>query len=179
MEIHRFEKLWFAASLVVIAAFIATIVYGAVGPGVAMVGDDGGTVDPASLGEHPQFGEPGVYRTGEDEYAAYVVARRFAFQPGTSEPIRVPAGATVTFHVASADVLHGFELAGTNVNAMAIPGQVARFEVTFRAPAEYGIVCNEFCGSGHHDMAGRLVVVPAEEYEGAMQPPAGDTDGGT
>ncbi|MFD1689807.1 cytochrome C oxidase subunit II, partial [Halolamina salifodinae] len=49
MHVHRFERLWFAASLVLIVAFLGTIVYGAVGPGVAMVDDSGGTVEPSVI----------------------------------------------------------------------------------------------------------------------------------
>lgn len=165
MEIHRYEKLWLVASLLLIVGFIATVTYGALGVGVEMVGDEGGTVDAVDPTASPNFEEPGVYRTGENEYAVYVIARQFAFQPGTGEPIRVPAGSTVTFYITSTDVIHGFEVAGTNVNVMAIPGQIAKITVRFEEPATYGIVCNEFCGAGHHTMAGQLIVVPASEYD--------------
>lgn len=171
MHIHRFEKLWFGVSLLLIVAFIGTIVYGAVGPGVAMVSDEGGTVDASAVadGNYEQidnFREPGVYPAEDGEGVdVYVVARQYLFEPGTSEPIRVPAGVPVTFHVTTADVTHGFNLAGTNVNSMVIPGQIAEFTVTFEEPAEYGIVCHEYCGSGHHTMEGTVVVVPQSEYE--------------
>jgi cytochrome c oxidase subunit 2 len=49
---------------------------------------------------------------------------------------------------------------------MALPGQVAEVTVRFDEPAQYGIVCHEYCGAGHHTMAGQLVVVPEDEYEG-------------
>lgn len=166
MEIHRFEKLWLVASLLLIVGFIATVTYGALGVGVEMVGDEGATIEADDPTKSPHFDEPGVYRTGENEYAVYVIARQFAFQPGTSQPIRVPAGSTVTFYVTSADVIHGFEVVGTNVNVMAIPGQIAKITVRFDEPATYGIVCNEFCGSGHHTMAGKLIVVPQSQYKG-------------
>lgn len=164
MEIHRYEKLWTLAALLLIVGLVATVTYGAIGPGVTMVDDSGGTVDADSLGE-TEFGDPGVERVGENEYEVHVVARQFLFQPGTSEPIRVPANSEVTFYVTSADVTHGFEVAGTNVNVMVIPGQVAEVTVQFDEPAEYGIVCHEYCGAAHHTMAGQLVVVPEGEYD--------------
>lgn len=169
VEIHRLESLWLAASILLIVAFISTVAYGAVGPGVQMVDDSGGTVDAAAVrsGDHPQFGDPGVRATGPDRYAVYVVARQFAFEPGTVEPIRLPAGSTVTFYLTSADVIHGFQVVGTNVNVMAIPGQVSRFTVVFEAPGRYGLVCNEYCGAAHHTMEGQLLVVPADRFEGA------------
>jgi cytochrome c oxidase subunit 2 len=166
MEIHRFEKLWLAASLVLIVAFIGTITYGAVGPGVAMVSDSGGTVDPANPTASENFRAPGVYETSGGEYEVYVIARQFAFEPGTTNAIEVPADSTVTFYVTSADVQHGFNVVGTNINTMVIPGQVAQFTVQFDEPREYGIVCHEYCGSGHHTMAANLTVVPQSEFDG-------------
>jgi cytochrome c oxidase subunit 2 len=169
MEIHRFEKVWLVAALVLIVGLIATVTYGALGAGVTMVEDDGGTVDPAAPAESENFREPGVYETGQDEYAVYIIARRFAFQPGSTDAIRVPANSRVTFYVTSGDVVHGFNLAGTNVNSMAIPGQVAQMTVEFDEPGEYDIICHEYCGAAHHDMVGKVVVVPQSEYEGGSQ----------
>jgi len=168
VEIHRYEKLWTAASLVIIVGFIATITYGTVVVGVAMVDDSGGTIDADSLNDHPEFGDPGVEATttedGEPAADAYVVARQYLFQPGTAEPITVPADTPVTFHVTSGDVTHGFSVVGTNVNTMVIPGQVAEITVEFSETGEYGLVCHEYCGAGHHDMAGSIEVVPRSEF---------------
>lgn len=169
MHVHRFEKLWFGVSMVLIVGFIATIVYGAAGPGVGMVTDDGGTIDAGAVASGDfestaNFRSPGVY-AAEDGVNVYVVARQYAFQPGSADPVRVPADTAVTFHVTSADVTHGFNLAGTNVNSMVIPGQVAEFTVTFDDPGEYGLVCHEYCGSGHHTMAGTVKVVPQSQFD--------------
>lgn len=168
MEIHRFEKFWLVASLVLILGFIVTITYGSVAAGVEMVSDDGGTVPPGEFA-NTGFEEPGVKHVGGDRYAAYVVAQQFYFNPGSSEPIRVPAGSTVTFYVTSADVIHGFQVVGTNVNVMVIPGQISKITVHFEDAGEYGIVCNEYCGSGHHTMEGQVVVVPQDEWNGGNQ----------
>ncbi|MFB6153310.1 MAG: cytochrome c oxidase subunit II [Halodesulfurarchaeum sp.] len=163
MKIHRYEKVWIAVSLALIVGFIATVAYGAVGAGVEMVADDGGTIDPNNIGETP-FADPGVRKVGSDRYEVYVVAQQFLFRPGTSKPIRVPAHSTVTFHVTSTDVVHGFQVVGTNLNLMVIPGQVTTATVHFDEPGTYGIVCNEYCGSGHHAMEGKIVVVPEDEF---------------
>ena len=165
MEIHRYEKIWFVIALLMIVGFIATIAYGAVGAGVEMIADDGGTMDPNDV-SGTEFEDPGVRQVGEDHYEVYVLSQQFLFRPGTTEPIRVPAGSTVTFYITSTDVMHGFALAGTNLNVMVIPGQVAKVTVEFEDPGEYGIVCNEYCGNGHHSMEGKVVVVPQSQYEG-------------
>ena len=176
MEIHRFEKLWVALSLLLIVGFIGTVTFGAVGAGVKMVDDTGGTVDQNALNDHPRFGEPGTYQTGQNQYDVYVVARQFLFEPGTNEPIRVPAGSTVTLHITSSDVIHGFEVAGTNINLMAIPGQVSTVTVQFEETRSYGLICHEYCGAAHHTMEGQLVVVPQSEFDSSAyrQPVAAD-----
>lgn len=165
MHIHNYEKLWLGLSLVLIVAFIGTITYGAVGAGVDMV-DNGETVDPDTLTDHPDFGDPGVEKVGPNEYEVHVVARQFFFQPNT---ITVPEDSTVTFHVTSGDVIHGFEVAGTNANTMAIPGEVATVTVDTGEPGTYGMVCHEYCGAAHHDMAGTIEVVPEGEFEGVSE----------
>jgi cytochrome c oxidase subunit 2 len=164
MEVHRFEKLWLVVSLLLIAGWIATVVYGAVGPGVAMVGDNDVQVDASDPTASEQFREPGVYcNDAKTECDVYIIAQQFVFRP---DPVTVPAGSTVTFHVTSADVVHGFQVVGTNVNLMVVPGQATVATVEFDDPAEYGVVCNEYCGSGHHTMAAELNVVPAAQYNG-------------
>ncbi|MFB6179248.1 MAG: cytochrome c oxidase subunit II [Halorientalis sp.] len=155
MHVHKYEKLWLLASLLLIVGFISTIVYGAVGAGVKMVDDSGGQVNASNLQNNPQFSDPGVKQVGPHEYEVYVVAQQFIYTPDT---IEIPANSTVTFYVTSQDVIHGFEVAGTNVNTMVIPGQVSKETVRFDEPAKYGIVCNEYCGSGHHTMSGQLIV---------------------
>jgi cytochrome c oxidase subunit 2 len=170
MEIHPYEKAWLGVSMLLIVAWIGTIVFGAVGLGIQMVDDSGGTVDPALIADGDydaveNFEEPGV-RTTDDGVEVYVVSAKFAFQPGTSEPIEVPADRPVTFHVTSSDVTHGFEIPGTNVNTMVIPGQVAELTVEFDEARQYGIVCNEYCGAGHHGMEGSIRVVQPSEFEG-------------
>lgn len=180
MEIHRFEKVWVACALLLIVGFIGTITYGAVGAGVAMVSDEGGTVDAQNL-QDTEFADPGVRQVGEDQYEVYVVAQQFIFRPGTSEDIVLPANSEVTFYLTSADVIHGFNIVGTNVNSMAIPGQVAKLTVQFDEPKEYGIVCHEYCGAAHHEMAGVIRVVPESEFsmdDTAASDTAATDDGG-
>ena len=172
MEIHRFEKIWTAASILLLIGFIASIVYGAVGPGVAMVDEEGGTVDVETVRQGnydqlPNFGEPTpvAQQVSGDEYRANIVAQRFAFNPGTSQPLQVPAHSRVTLYLTSPDVLHGFELVGTNVNTMVIPGQVTKVTVEFEEPGTYNIVCAEYCGSAHHLMEGTVEVLPQSQFE--------------
>ena len=162
MHIHAYEKLWLAASILLILLLIGSVTYGAVGPGVAMVADSQPTVDAQALDEDERFSEPRVERVGENEYAAYVVAYQFGFEPS---PIVVPEDSTVTFYVTSRDVIHGFEVVGTNANTMVVPGEVSELTVEVDGSEEYGLICNEYCGAGHHVMEGKVNVVSQAEFE--------------
>ena len=168
MNIHTYEKLWLVAGMILIVGFIATVTYGAVGLGIAMVDDSEPTIDPTNLDEHEGFADPGVTQVGDDEYEVYVEAWQFGFTPGSEhlgqDPIVVPEGSTVTFYVTSSDVIHSFSVVGTNVNTMVVPGEISTMTVEFDEPGEYGVLCNEYCGGGHHDMEGMLYVVPEDEF---------------
>ena len=162
MHVHSYEKIWLALGLGLILLLIGSVTYGAVGPGVSMVAADQPTVDPTALDEDERFAEPRVEQVGENEYEAYVVAYQFGFEP---TPIVVPANSTVTLHVTSRDVIHGFEVVGTNANAMVVPGEVSEITVETDEPTEYGLLCNEYCGAGHHVMEGKIHVVSQSEFE--------------
>jgi cytochrome c oxidase subunit 2 len=113
------------------------------------------TVNPVTLAAHPEFANGAVTRRPDGRLVVSVVASTFAFSP---DPIEVPANEPVTFRLTSADVIHGLEVVGTNANAMAIPGYVSQFTVTFANPGEYVIACHEYCGLMHHAMVGTLIV---------------------
>ena len=162
MNIHTYEKAWLAIAMVLIVGFIATITYGAVGPGIAMIDDEGGTIDPDEINDDERFSDPGVTHVGGNEYNVSVVAQAWSYTPGE---ITVPANSTVNFHVTSRDVTHSYTVVGTNVNTMVIPGQVSQMTVEFDEPGEYGILCNEYCGAQHHTMEGKLNVVPEDEFD--------------
>lgn len=167
MEIHRYEKLWFGAALLLIVLFIATVVFGAVGAGIQMVDDEGGTVDPDELDEHPRFGNTGVHEATDSDvdYEVNMKAYHPVFLPAE---VTVPVDNEITFYITSGDVVHGFDMVGTNVNAMLIPGQITKFTVEFDETGEYNYICNEYCGQLHHTMEGVVHVVSEEEWN-AMQ----------
>ncbi|MFC6864909.1 cytochrome c oxidase subunit II [Halomicroarcula sp. GCM10025817] len=169
MQVHNFEKIWLGAAILLIVGFIATISYGTVGAGISMVDDSGGQISAQAVqngNTGTQFDDPGVVQASEDRVVVYVVAQQFQFRPGSGDtPIRVPADTRVTFKVTSADVVHGFSIAETNINTMVIPGQVAEVTAVFDETGTYGLVCHEYCGAAHHTMGGSVEVVPKDQYE--------------
>ena len=62
------------------------------------------------------------------------------------------------FHLSSMDWQHGFSLQPTNINLQIVPGYEMVLEVTPDTSGEFGVVCNEYCGIGHHTMVGKIYV---------------------
>lgn len=154
MRIHHYERAFLWLGAVMLVVFGVTLVVTSVAMGIHLPGD-AGRIDPARVREVPPFDQPGVRQVGENRYEVVIRAFAWAFEP---REIRVPAGAEITFLATSTDVIHGLHVEGTRINMMLIPGQVARNTYTFKAPGRHLLVCHEFCGAGHHVMAGEVIV---------------------
>src|SRR5574341_578843 len=154
MRIHSYERAFLVVSGALLVTCVGALVYAATARDMHLPGHVG-TVDPAQLAATPPFDQPGVREVGPNRYEVVIIARTWSFFPNE---IRVPAGAEVTFIATSGDVIHGFEVARTRLNAMLIPGQITRLTYTFREPGEYLLVCHEYCGVGHHTMGAKVVV---------------------
>lgn len=89
---------------------------------------------------------------GED---IYLVARLWEWWPY----FELKKGETYRLHVASLDWQHGFSLQPANLNVQVLPGYDMVLTVTPNKPGEHTIVCNEYCGIGHHNMLGKIYVV--------------------
>jgi cytochrome c oxidase subunit II len=88
--------------------------------------------------------------------------------------LRLEEGAEYILHLSSVDVNHGFNLHPFNINFQVIPGYDYGLRITPTEAGEYRIVCNEFCGVGHHLMVGRIEVVP--EGQGRWSQAAAGSD---
>ena len=75
------------------------------------------TVDPATLANSPEFGNPAVTVRPDGSVIVSVVSQMYSFSP---DPIVVPADRPVTFRVTSADVMHGFQVVGTRLQQAAV-----------------------------------------------------------
>lgn len=112
-------------------------------------------IAPEMVTQTAPFNQPGVRQIGPNLYEAVMIAKAWTWNPAE---IRVPAGARVNFILTSVDVVHGLLIDGTTVNVMALPGQITRVSHTFDKPGEHLLVCQEYCGTGHHTMSGRVIV---------------------
>jgi cytochrome c oxidase subunit II len=154
MNVELYERIWMGMAVVLLALFVGTIVVTATTQAIAPPSHME-TIDPQNIANYPEFANPSVAVQPDGSVRVSVLAQMFSFQP---DPIEVPANRPVTFRITSSDVIHGFEVVGTNAQAMAMPGYVSQFTVTFNKPGTYAIGCNEYCGLMHHNMVGKLIV---------------------
>jgi cytochrome c oxidase subunit 2 len=154
MKVHAYERAFLWLGAVMLIVFGITLVITSTAMGIHLPGSVQ-RLDPAQVREIPPFDEPGVRQTGENRYEVVLLSFAWAFQP---REIRIPAGSEVTFIATSTDVIHGLHVEDSRVNMMLIPGQVARNTYQFDDPGTYQMICHEFCGSGHHIMAGEVIV---------------------
>ena len=159
LHVDLYEKLWMWAAVLIVLLFGSAILYGAVAA-TQHPASHVETIDPQTARSDPRFARPGVTLRADGSAQVVVLAQMFSYAP---YEMRVRAGKPVTFRMTSPDVIHGFQIVGTNGNTMVIPGYVSQFTTMFKEPGNYLIVCNEYCGLGHHMMQGRLIV------EGAPQ----------
>lgn len=84
----------------------------------------------------------------------YMVAKAFAWEP----ILKLTKGETARIYLSSYDVQHGMSIQPLNINFQALPGYVYVIELTPNETGEFPVICNEYCGLGHHAMAGRIIV---------------------
>jgi cytochrome c oxidase subunit 2 len=124
-----------------------------------------------------------AYRTTPAQYAAKVdamIAAHTVRQEGAFPVVHPPPGSDVylmgrvymwwpmlelekgqsyRLHLSSIDLQHGFSLQPLNINLQVHPGYEMVVNITPTSSGEFGIVCNEYCGLGHHTMTGRIYVL--------------------
>ena len=148
MHLHKYEKIWLVFGIVSLIVFLSVV-------GVSAFSQDhtpaGGmeTIDPKKVNETAPFDNPGVTQLDEDTYQATIVAMAFGYQ---APDLRVPVGKEIIFKVTSTDVVHSLTIDDTKVNMMVVPGRITTKSYTFEEPGTYLILCNEYCGTGHHMM---------------------------
>jgi cytochrome c oxidase subunit II len=85
-----------------------------------------------------------------------ITARRYAFEPAIVEAV---VGEPLRLMVVSADGPHGLEIKKFKVKQQIPRGTTpVVIEFTPTEPGRFPILCSEYCGDGHADMKGALVV---------------------
>ena len=91
------------------------------------------------------------------EKVIQVTAERFKFTPAV---IQLKVGVPVVIELTSLDRKHGFQVPDLKIDETIEPGKVTRVRIVPDKAATYDFHCSIFCGSGHEEMAGQIVVSP-------------------
>ena len=84
-----------------------------------------------------------------------VTAQRFRFTP---DEIKLKRGLPAVLEITSLDFVHGFRIPDLGIRTDLIPGRVNSVAIKALDPGRYAFLCDNFCGSGHEDMNGTVVV---------------------
>ena len=85
---------------------------------------------------------------------AYLQAQMWRWTP----ILKLKKGQSYRLHISSLDLQHGFSLVPVNMNFQVLPGYDHVLTITPTMSGEYSLICNEFCGFGHHTMASKIFV---------------------
>jgi cytochrome c oxidase subunit 2 len=154
LHIHPYEKGFIIAGVAMLVVFITAVAVSGFVAGI-QVPTPFERIDPNTLDQDPYFATGGVRELAPLRYEVHIRGQAWVWTPSE---VRVPAGSTVTFFITSQDVQHGFKVQNTNINIMVLPGQVSKVTYTFKEPGEYYFICHEYCGVGHQNMFGVIIV---------------------
>lgn len=84
----------------------------------------------------------------------YLEARMWQWSP----VLKLKKDVEYMLHLSAKDVNHGFSVFPINLNLQVVPGYDYGVKVVPNEAGEFKIICNEFCGIGHHLMVGKIVV---------------------
>jgi cytochrome c oxidase subunit 2 len=163
--LHRPEIIWIAVSfvwgLIMFFAMIYWHVYGE-----QNLSNEAYRVDPEEYAakaeemvalyqvrEEGDTGIPVVHPPAGSDI--YLIARLWEWWP----VLELEKGQSYRLHLSSLDWQHGFSLQPVNINVQVHPNYDLVMTITPDEVGTFGIVCNEYCGIGHHQMTGRLHVV--------------------
>jgi cytochrome c oxidase subunit II len=85
---------------------------------------------------------------------AYLIGKNWQWYP----ILKLKKGVEYRLHISSYDYQHGFSLLPMNMNFHVVPGYDHVITLTPTDTGEFKIICNEFCGAGHHIMTGLIIV---------------------
>jgi len=91
------------------------------------------------------------------EKVIQVTAEKFKFTPAV---IELKLGEPVVLELTTVDRKHGFQVSDLNIDESIEPGKVTRVRVVPAKAGTFLFHCDVFCGGGHEEMAGEIVVTP-------------------
>jgi cytochrome c oxidase subunit 2 len=93
--------------------------------------------------------------TSVAERVIKISAERYEYSPAK---VTLKKGEAVILELTSEDRLHGFHIKELGVRADVLPGQPVRVRIVPDKVGTFPFTCDLFCGSGHGDMNGVILV---------------------
>ncbi len=81
------------------------------------------------------------------------------------DELHIPVGRPIKLIMTSQDVIHSFGIPAFRITQDVIPGSYSTEWFTATKVGEYHLFCREFCGMGHSQMVGRVVVMEPQDYQ--------------
>ena len=100
-------------------------------------------------------GATGAAKAKVKERRIKIQAKKFEYTPNI---IILKTGQLVVLEFTSVDFIHGFKIPDLNIRADLPPGQITKVRFTPDRAGEYEFLCDNFCGSGHEEMSGKIIV---------------------
>ena len=100
-------------------------------------------------------GAIGAAKATVKEWRIKIQAKKFEYTPNK---IILKTGQPVVLEFTSIDFIHGFNIPDMNIRADLPPGQITKVRFTPDKAGEYEFLCDNFCGSGHEEMSGKIIV---------------------
>lgn len=102
----------------------------------------------------------------EVDVTARMWSWKFEYPNGkTSKELYLPENKPVKLNMTSVDVIHSFYVPAYRVKMDTVPGMNTYVWFNAGDPAEYEILCAEYCGVRHAFMLSKVIVLPQEEYD--------------
>ena len=96
-----------------------------------------------------------IYAADQKEIVIKITAKKFEYSPSS---IKIKKGIPVILELTSLDRLHGFNCPKLGVRTDIEPGKVSRVRILAQKAGVYEFHCDIFCGDGHEDMYGKIIV---------------------
>ncbi len=96
-----------------------------------------------------------VFAENQAEQTIKIMAKKFEYSPNE---IRLKKGVPAVLELSSLDRLHGFNCPDLGVRADIFPGKVSSVHIVPQKAGIYEFHCDIFCGDGHEDMTGKIIV---------------------
>ena len=84
-----------------------------------------------------------------------IEASKFRYDP---PKVTLKRGVPVVLELTSSDRSHGFKQVELGIDVKVLPGETTQVRVTPEAAGTFSFACDVFCGSGHEEMDGEIVV---------------------